>query len=333
MTVSIIIATKTWQRNLEECVGKCLKLDYPDFEILILPDSPIKGQQGQSPSGTVPVKESVLISIIPSGPINPADKRDLALKYAKGEILAFIDDDAYPVENWLKNALENFKDDRVAAVGGPAITPLEDSLKQQASGRIYESFLVSGNFNYRYIPGEKREVDDLPSCNFLVRKSVMQELGGFDTKFWPGEDTKLCLDIVKRLRLKIIYDPKVLVYHHRRPIFKPHLKQIANYALHRGYFVKKYPQTSLRLSYFIPTLFLLALTGGILLSFLWPSLSTPFILSLFLYFILVFLSSISGDLRLIAPVFFGTILTHLTYGLYFLGGLLSKKLPEEINNQ
>lgn len=322
MTVSIIIAVKTWQGRLEECVNRCLGLDYPDFEILILPDS----------EGTVPdtaltsnTKGTVPIKIIPTGPVSPANKRDIALKHAQGEILAFIDDDAYPAKDWLKNAIKNFIDPEVAGVGGPAITPKEDNLLQRASGAVYASFLVSGKYVYRYVPWGRREVDDYPSCNFLMRKSVMQELGGFDTNFWPGEDTKLCLDITKRLGKKIIYDPGVVVYHHRRPLFLPHLSQVANYALHRGYFVKRYPQTSLRFSYFIPSIFLLFLFLGWLV---YP-LRTIYSLCLSLYLLLVFLFSLNKSACFISLVFLGIILTHLTYGFYFLKGLLSKKLKEE----
>ncbi len=270
------------------------------------------------------------VSIFPTGHVCPADKRDLALKYAKGEILAFIDDDAYPAKDWLKCAIEDFEDNSVAAVGGPSVTPFNDSLRQQASGAIYSSYLVSGNFIYRYIPGKKREADDLPSCNFLVRKSVMQDLGGFNTSFWPGEDTKLCLDITKKLKKKIIYDPKVLVYHHRRPVFTPHLKQIANYALHRGYFVKKYPETSFKVSYFIPSLFLLGLLFGGALSLFCIPLKMVYSSALFFYLYLVFIFSISKELRLIPLVFSGIISSHIAYGLLFLKGLLSKKLKEEL---
>jgi glycosyltransferase involved in cell wall biosynthesis len=71
-------------------------------------------------------KGIVPISIIPTGPLKPSDKRDIALKHAKGQILAFLDDDAYPVKEWLKAALVNFSDPEVAAVGGPAVTPLND---------------------------------------------------------------------------------------------------------------------------------------------------------------------------------------------------------------
>ncbi len=273
--------------------------------------------------GTVP------LSIFPTGPVCPADKRDTAIKYAKGEIIAFIDDDAYPAKYWLKCALENFKDEEVAAVAGPAVTAPNDTLRQKASGVIFSSILVSGEYSYRYIPKIKREVDDYPSCNFLVRKSTMQELGGFNTKFWPGEDTKLCFDITKKLGKKIIYDPGVLVYHHRRPVFMPHLKQVANYALHRGYFVKKYPETSLKLPYFIPTLFLFALIAGAIFSLALVHIRTVYFLGLFLYLSLVLIFSIHKDLRLIPFVFSGIILTHLTYGFYFLKGLFYKKLSEE----
>lgn len=331
MTISIIIAVKTWQKNLEECLNRCQELDYSDFEIIVLPDDPFDSvlDEHRKPNTKNRNRGTVPISVIPTGCVSPAKKRDIALNYASGKILAFIDDDVYPQRDWLKNAVKNFADESVAAVGGPAVTPSEDNLRQKASGFIYASPLVNAKFRYRYIPLKKRQVDDYPSCNFLVRKSIMQELGGFDTNFWPGEDTKLCLDITKKLRKKIIYDPAVLVYHHRRPIFLPHLKQIASYAIHRGYFVKRYPHTSLRLAYFLPSILVMGFLYGGITSLFWAPLRTAYFGCLFLYFFLVFIFSIYKELRLIPLVFSGIIVTHITYGIYFLKGLLSKKLLEE----
>ncbi len=48
------------------------------------------------------------ITIIPTGPVGPPLKRDIGAKKAKGEIIAFIDDDAYPRKDWLINAVKNF---------------------------------------------------------------------------------------------------------------------------------------------------------------------------------------------------------------------------------
>ncbi|MDD5166433.1 MAG: glycosyltransferase [Candidatus Omnitrophica bacterium] len=323
MTVSIIIVVKTWQKNLEECVNKCRELDYPDFEILVLPDASI-------PEGlSVSLSTDSRVKIIPTGAVSVPEKRDVAIGHTEGDILAFIDDDAWPQKDWLKCAMEDFKDDAVAAVGGPAITPSIDTLRQQASGLVYSSFLVSGKYVYRYLPKKKIEVDDFPTCNLLVRKVILQELGGFQTTFWPGEDTKLCLDITKKLGKKIIYDPAVLVFHHRRPLFIPHIKQVASYALHRGYFVKKFPSTSLRPAYFIPSLFLLALFVGGTYGLLFSWMRIIYLLGLSLYLLLVFIFSIRKDLRLAALVFPGIIMTHFAYGIYFLKGLVSPLLREE----
>ena len=258
----------------------------------------------------------------------------MGIVQSQGEILAFIDDDAYPRDDWLINALKNFKDENIAAVGGPSVTPPSDNLLQQASGLVYSSLSASGDHIRRYLPMERTEVDDYPSCNFFVRKSVIKEIGGFDTNFWPGEDTKLCLDITKGLAKKIIYDPRVLVFHHRRPLFLPHLRQIANYALHRGYFVKRYPQTSLRAVYFLPTLVLLAILFGALQSVISENFRLFYFTGLFVYLSLIILFSNSFDsskkIRLIPYVIPGIVLTHLTYGFYFVKGLLSSRLPEEV---
>ncbi len=312
-------------------------LEYPDFEIIVLPDLDASEQAHRlSLPGAVPVR------VIPTGPVGPAQKRDLALNYAKGDILAFIDDDAYPVKDWLKNAVTNFSDEAVAAVGGPAITPAEDSFRQKASGLVYSSVLVSDKFIYRYLPQRRQEVDDYPSCNLLVRKSVFKELGGFNTSFWPGEDTKLCLDITKKLGKKIIYEPKAVVYHHRRPLYAAHLKQVASYALHRGYFVKRYPANSLKISYFVPALFVLAVAVGWILSLFFFSINGFFLSGMLVYLAFVFLAAVSGasseqglsvKLSLFFVLFISIILTHLTYGVYFFKGLLSKRLSEEGQGQ
>lgn len=255
----------------------------------------------------------------------------MALKHAKGEILAFLDDDAYPVRDWLSRAADNFRDENVAAVGGPAITPDSDSARQKASGLVYSSFLVSGSYAYRYLPKKRREVDDFPSCNLFVRRSIFEQVGGFSTQFWPGEDTKLCLDITCKLRKKIIYDPEVVVYHHRRRLFLPHLRQVANYALHRGYFVKRFPQTSLRISYFLPSILFSGIVAGGILSLFLSTLRLCYLSGLTLYVLVVLASSIYAGFRFLHLVFSGIITTHLAYGLYFLEGLFSAKLKEENN--
>jgi len=306
--VSLIIPVSKWNKNLEECIKYCLELDYSAYEIIVLPDDKFEYQDKR-------------VIIIPTGKVGPALKRNIGVDHSKGEIIAFIDDDIFPRKDWLQNAVKNFIDPEIAAVGGPAVTPANDSLLQQASGAVYASLLGGGTYRYRYIPGIRRTVDDFPSCNFIVRKEVFKQVGGFRTNFWPGEDTAICLDIVN-LGKKIIYDPEVLIYHHRRSLFTGHLKQVMAYALHRGYFAKRFPKTSLRLSYFVPTLFVIFLIFGWIVS--------PFIYqTVILAYLCLLLISVWQFENIKFLTLLGIIATHFTYGVYFIKGLFAKKLKEE----
>lgn len=300
-----------------EKITSLARSTYPNYEIIVLPD-----EEGFDFWDNK-------VRIIPTGKIYPSEKRDLGIKEARGEIIAFLDDDAIPASNWLLNAVKYFSNEKVAAVGGPAVTPDDNTLMQKAGGAVYASLLVAGFKNCRYIPQMPQEVDDYPSCNLFVRKDILEKIGGFQTNYWPGEDTILCLKITKDLKKKIIYSPDVVVYHHRRALFLPHLRQIKRYALHRGYFVKKFPRTSLRLPYFMPSLLLLWLILGAVVSFWSPVFALIYLSANFIYLTLVALTSLATtDPKLTLLVFLGIIFTHITYGFWFLKGLVSVKLKE-----
>ena len=309
MRFSIIIPVKNITNHLRETIKYCKEVYYPDFEIIVLPDNKVEEEFGK-------------VKFIPTGNVTPSKKRDIGAEHSSGDILAFIDGDAFPEKNWLKNASKYFKDDNVGAVGGPGITPDSDGFLQKASGEVYSSLLGGGKFTYRYIPQKKIEIDDFPSMNLLVRKSVFEEIGGFKTNFWPGEDTVLCLNITKKLGKKIIYAPDVVVYHHRRPLFIPHLLQVYSYALHRGYFAKKYPQTSLRPIFFIPSLFVIGLIVGFILSFYSTILRNLYFSVLIFYLLIILFTTLNiKNLKMKLFVIIGIILTHIVYGFGFIRGL------------
>jgi GT2 family glycosyltransferase len=278
------------------------------------------------------------VTVIPSGAVGPSVKRDLCASRANGEILAYLDDDAYPAPGWLEAATECFEDPELAGLGGPAVTPPHDSVARWASGLVYASWLAGGPHAYRYIPLPARAVDDYPTCNLFVRREVMAQIGGFGTEFWPGEDTVACLKITHQLKKRMAYDPRALVYHHRRDMYRGHLKQVNSYALHRGYFVKKFPETSLRINYFVPSLFLAGLSLGWLPAFLWKPWGALWAAGLALYLALVLAESLrmastapgeKRGLKLFWLTASGIVVTHLSYGWHFMRGLLASRLHEE----
>lgn len=325
--VSVIIPVRTITSYVRETVLHLQKQSEVDFEIIIVTDK---------------VEKLSGVKIYASGEPTPAYKRNLGASKAKSEILAFLDDDSYPEKEWLTNALKIFKEsDDICAVCGPTLTPPSDNIFQKTSGEVWASWLGSkGAGLYRNRIMSKREVDDYPSVNLLVRKADFVKIGGFDTSHWPGEDTKLCLDLVN-LGKKIIYDPRVLVFHHRRPILFPHLKQIGRYALRRGYFAKVFPETSLRIGYFLPSLFSYGLVVGGIISFFNPIFRFVFFLIIFIYCLLLFFSGIEVYLRnenifLSILTMFSIFATHLWYGFLLPVGYLKKDiktLPHKLDEK
>lgn len=332
MKVDIIIPVKEINNYICESISEILKLDYGDYGIIVLPDTFNRDAEfTKLTQQTQSIQQVELrLRVIPTGNVGPAEKRDLASKYSTADILAFIDDDAYPREDWLRNAIRHFGDPDVAAVGGPAVTPSDDSFLQRVSGAVFLSN-IGGGFPERYWPiGDVREVDDWPSVNLLVRRDIFEKIGGFNSEYWPGEDTKLCLDIIKRGK-KIIYDPDVFVYHHRRKGLLNHLRQIGRYGLHRGFFARKFPETSRRFKYFLPSLFVIFLSSGTFLPFSDNSFFSGlyyigiciYLLTLVFAFYQVYDKERSFAVSVISLLYI--FLTHIWYGICFLQGILFTK--------
>lgn len=312
---SVIIPVRTITTFLEQNIINLKALPFKDFEVIIVIDY-IEDYD---------FKDS-RFKLITSGPIGPGEKRNIGAKYAKGEILAFLDDDAYPSANWLTEAANLFDTNNIYSLGAPAITPRGVGFLERCSGRVLESLLTSGIKNHIHLPKKQKYVKDFPTVNFFVKRKEFYKVGGFITEYWPGEDTKLCLDLVTLMGVDILYDSRPIVYHHRRELFTPHLKQYSRYGQHRGQFSRIYPETSRQLFYFLPSMLVLGILSGPVIFYYLPLLVLPYLYTILAYIGLVLFESIRASLNdrnlfEIPFVALGIILTHFVYGIYFIKGI------------
>ena len=300
---SVIIPVRQSNPYLKETLLKLKKQSFKKFEVLIITDKV-------------------------SGSANPSEKRNLGVKMAKGQYLVFFDDDSFPKTNYFKNAFKLItKNPDFAAFCGPCLTPPKDNLYQKASGLVWSNLLGSGGAGvYRNSIQSARFVEDYPSVNLIVKKTDFDLAGGFDTSFWPGEDTVLCLNLVKKIHKKIYYHPSLVVYHHRRSVIIPHLQQITRYAVQRGFFAKKFPETSRKIGYFIPSIFTLYIFLMIFFhnNFLFK-LPLYLYLSILFFTFLKFLSQ-KNKLETSFLAIISIPLTHFYYGILFIYGLSKKEV-------
>ncbi len=315
-SVSIVMAAPNLDELFNRFVARCLDLNYDNYDIVVVTDE-------HEPPGL----QNDRLQFLHCDPCNAAAKKNLAAGISRSEVLAFIDQDAIPDIDWLRNAVPYLSDESVAAVCGPAVPPGEGSRKQVAAGLVFSSFVVSGATNYRYTRHAMREVDDYPSFNFLVKRAEFLGAGGYPESFVPGEDTVLCLKLTRERGKKIMYVPNVLLFQHRAPLYLPHLRQTFRFARSRGSFVRKFPETSRRIHYFVPSMLLILLILGLGLSFASRYLLYAYLAGLGSYLLIVLFSSVKTlDILTNLLIFPGIVATNLVYGAGFLRGFTARHL-------
>ena len=314
--MSVVIPLHRDNPGFRACLDGCAALDYPSFEVIVVSDDKVA-----LPADVKQVQTGA------DHDTGPGEKRDAGMHAADGDFLAFIDDDAVPRRDWLTEAVRVFEDEKIGAVAGPGVTPPGSPWSERAGGAFYESWLGSGPYRYRFRPGRRRDVDDYPAYNLIVRRRAAEHVKGWGTGFYGGEDTVICLALVEA-GWRIVYDPSVVVFHQRRSVLRRHLAQVGNVGLHRGFFVKAYPQTSLRPSYFLPTAGTLALAGLGMAALFSTKARAALAVALGGYLAGGFaLGLVEGNQLSVAAALPGIALaSHVTYGIQFVRGLLRRRL-------
>jgi len=250
----------------------------------------------------------------------PSRQRNLAAARAGGEFLYFLDDDSRVSPGFLQGAVAHYQDPRVAAVGGPSLTPPGDSPLQRAIGAAFASPVGGGGVRNRYRKsGAARDTTDseLILCNLSFRRGIYLSHGGLDERLYPNEENEL-MDRLLHEGFRLVHDPELAVLRSQRPSYRAYLRQMFGYGRGRGeqtVLSGKLKPVSLAPSALLIYLLLLPFGGGL------------FALPFCCYLALVAGASLAGalggrDWRLAPWLLLVYPTLHLAYGSGTLSGLL-----------
>lgn len=224
--VSVVVCSYNGARTIRDCFEGLLRLEYPNYEVIVVDDG--------STDQTASIAKEYGFRVISTKNQGLSSARNTGLQAATGEIIAYIDDDAYPDPHWLTYLTRTLMNSTYGGLGGPNIAP-------QGDGPIADCIANAPGGPVHVLLSDQ-EAEHIPGCNMAFRKASLEAVGGFDPQFRvAGDDVDLCWRMQER-GFVLGFSPAAVVWHHRRNSLRAYWKQQKGYGKAEALLEKKWPE-------------------------------------------------------------------------------------------
>src|SRR5438094_4557610 len=224
--ISVVVCTYNGGRTIRECLEGLRTIEYPDYEVIVVDDG--------STDGTARIVGEYPVRLIRAPHRGLSNARNTGLAAATGDIVAYIDDDAYPDPHWLTYLAAAFVSTRHAGVGGPNIPPPGD-------GEVAECVANAPGTPDPVLRSDGQP-EHIPGCNMAFRKTCLEAIGGFDPQFrTAGDDVDVCWRL-QELGWTLGYHPAAMVWHHCRNSVRAYWRQQVGYGRAEALLERKWPE-------------------------------------------------------------------------------------------
>jgi len=222
--VSIIVTTFNSAQTIDACLQSILELDYPEqlLEVIVV--------DGGSTDATTELTKKHQVKLVYSQ-LNPAAAYNLVLKNTKHEIIGLIDSDAKVEKKWLQKLVKRLDDPKIAGASGTVETWNTDKLVPRVIG--YEL-----NYRYQRLP---KSVERVATMNLLLKKKIVQKIGGFDETLPTQYDTDIGARLAKE-GYTIAFDSEAICYHFHRSTLAGFFRQQYKYGQNTWKLYFKHPK-------------------------------------------------------------------------------------------
>jgi FkbM family methyltransferase len=190
---SVVIPSYERPQTLGKLLALLSRQVFADFEVIVVDQSAARLDLDT-------IQSNFVMHYIHTTERGPGKARNLGIKHARGEVIAFTDDDCEPDAYWLANAYKYFDDDNIVGLEGLIVSDTDDE----------ERFRIVTNQRFRSI--------GFMTANLFLRKKVIDDAGGFDERFERPfrEDTDLAWRALAYGQIPFATDVKVLHPAHPR---------------------------------------------------------------------------------------------------------------------
>ncbi len=225
--ISVVVCSYNGSRTIRDTLEGLRRLEYPNFEATVVDD-------GSTDATAAIVGEYGEFRLISTANRGLSAARNTGWQEAAGEIVAYIDDDAYPDPHWLHYIAYRFMTGDWVGVGGPNIAPpgdgpIADCVANAPGGPVH--VLVSDI-----------EAEHVPGCNMAFRREALAAIGGFDVRYRAaGDDVDLCWRLQQRGG-RIGFHAGAMDWHHRRNSLAMYWNQQKGYGKAEALLEEKWPE-------------------------------------------------------------------------------------------
>lgn len=225
--ISVIVCTYNGTSTLRSCLESLQRLRHANFEVLLIDD-------GSSEDIACIAADFPTVHYLRQEHAGLSAARNLGMREARGEILAYTDDDCLVDEDWLTHIANGFDNPQWVACGGPNIPPLP---RNQA-----EAIVAAAPGAPAHVMLNDSEAEHLPGCNLAIRKDALETIGGFREAYrTAGDDVDVCWRL-REAGGRLRFMPGAMVWHHRRRSFSAYLRQQRGYGHAEALLMKDHPE-------------------------------------------------------------------------------------------
>lgn len=206
--VSVIICTYNRGPHLKRCLESLYHLDYVNFEIIVV--------NGPSSDNTKAIlSEYPDVRVVDQKKLNGLSfARNLGIKAACGDIVAFIDDDAVAHRSWLTSLVSSYKDPGVGGAGGP-VFDLTGQWYQFRNGYVSKNATATfhSELDHDYNDPRGPVYNYIMGANASFRRDVLDAVGMFDENIrYYLDETDVCVRVIMAGH-RIVHNSTAIVYH------------------------------------------------------------------------------------------------------------------------